>query len=222
MVNVLRLGYKVLTEEMISQPLKKILKKKLKKKLGHLFNFGQNSIELVLGPSFPIVKVLGKPWFNERGMWAKVVIWETCDKHYVKVNAQLKTNNDAENSPHSSSCSEDETVINHDLSSPDKTNSDIFNLAITLDIHHYELVLLLNVPPQPSPQVPALRLWLALCHPPHVDIQITAGGTKSYLIPILKTFMPVLEDATIKKLRSFLQDRWVFPNMKEFRTTTPS
>ena len=226
MVNVLinRLGYRVLTEHLISQPLRKILKRKLKRRLGHLFNFGQNCVELVLGPSFPIVKELGKPWYNERGIWAKVVVCETSGEHYIKVKAQVKTNSIAGNISHSSSCSsEAETEHDHhDLTPPDIWYLETSNLCICMDILHYELVLLLNIPPQPSLQVPPLRLWLGLCHPPHVDIHITTGGTKSYLTPILKTFMPVLEAATLKKFKSFLQDKWVFPNMKEFRLSSPS
>ena len=40
-----------------------------------------------LGDRYPMVKKMGKPWYNERGLWAKVVIWETIDKHSIMVEA---------------------------------------------------------------------------------------------------------------------------------------
>jgi len=226
MVNVMinKLGWGFLTEEVIFQPLQNILRRKLKKKFGQFFkNLGLKNVEL--GDTYPLVKKLGKPWYNHRGMWAKVVICKNSCPHSITLENQCtdnclfqSSNGNGDNYSISSGSSEDNSDQEQDFSPADWFSQEISHLSFTMDILQFELVFLLNVPPPPSPSVPQLRLWLGLCHPPNVDIQMTVGGTKSTLTSsVLNTFMPVLRAATLKRLKSHLVAKWVFPNMKEFR-----
>ena len=65
---------------------RRFFRSKLIRRFGQIFkSLGLKNIDL--GDRYPMVKKMGKPWYNERGLWAKVVIWETIDKHSIMVEA---------------------------------------------------------------------------------------------------------------------------------------
>lgn len=218
MINLLinRFCARFLTEEMIFDPIQKILRSKLIRRFGQIFkNLGLKNIDL--GDRYPMVKKMGKPWYNERGLWAKVVICETIDKRSITVEANSLN---IHNSPNSSSTSDEE--VSPILTVAQLIDQEIAQLSFTLDILEFELVILLNIPPPSPPQIPPLRIWIGLCHLPHVDIHLAASGAKPVLTSLLNTIMPVVRAATIKKLNSTLKSNWVFPNMKDFTFPLPS
>ena len=218
MINLLinRFGARFLTEEMIFDPIQKILRSKLISRFGQIFkNLGLKNIDL--GDRYPMVKKMGKPWYNERGLWAKVVICETIDKRSITVEANSLN---IHNSPNNSSSSEEEDCPI--LTVAQLIDQEIAQLSFTLDILEFELVILLNIPPPSPPQIPPLRIWIGLCHLPQVDIHLAASGAKPVLTSLLNTIMPVVRAATIKKLNQTLKYNWVFPNMKDFTFPLPA
>ena len=164
-----------------------------------------------------MVKKMGKPWYNERGLWAKVVICETIDKRSITVEANSLN---IHNSPNNSSSSEEEDCPI--LTVAQLIDQEIAQLSFTLDILEFELVILLNIPPPSPPQIPPLRIWIGLCHLPQVDIHLAASGAKPVLTSLLNTIMPVVRAASIKKLNRTLKSNWVFPNMKDFTFPLPA
>ena len=212
MINVIlnRMGARFLTQEMIFDPIQKILKTKLNRQFGKFFkNLGVKNIDP--GESYPLIKKVGKPWHNERGLWAKVVICETNDKRSITVEAnQLNI----PSAPNQSSSSDE--ADSPSFSTVQWIDQEIAQLAFTLDILQFELVFLLNIPPPGPPQLPPLRLWVGLCHLPLLDIQLAASGAKPGLTSLLNTIMPVVRAATLKKLNLTLETNWVYPNMKDF------
>ena len=186
---------------------------------GKIFkNLGLKDIDL--GERYPLIKKMSKPWHNERGLWAQVVICETGDKLSITVEAN-SLNIQSSHPHHTSSCSSEEDA-SPGLSAAQWIDQEIAQLAFTLDILQFELVLLLNIPPPGPPQIHPLRLWIGLCHLPLVDIQLAASGAKPAVTSLLNTFMPVVREATIKKLNQRLKTKWVYPNMKEFLVPIPA
>ena len=163
-----------------------------------------------------MVKKMGKPWYNERGLWAKVVICETIDKRSITVEANSLNIHNSSNT--SSSSDEEDSPI---MTVAQLIDQEIAQLSFTLDILEFELVILLNIPPPSPPQIPPLRIWIGLCHLPLVDIHLAASGAKPVLTSLLNTIMPVVRAATIKKLNHTLKSNWVFPNMKDFTFPLP-
>ena len=65
---------------------RRLFRSKLIRRFGQIFkSLGLKNIDL--GDRYPMVKKMGKPWYNERGLWAMVVILETIDKRSIMVEA---------------------------------------------------------------------------------------------------------------------------------------
>eukprot|EP00092_Neocalanus_flemingeri_P041582 GFUD01045285.1.p1 GENE.GFUD01045285.1~~GFUD01045285.1.p1 ORF type:complete len:358 (+),score=128.98 GFUD01045285.1:67-1074(+) len=212
MINVIlnRLGARFLTKEIIFDPIQKILKTKLNRQFGKIFkNLGVKTIDL--GERYPLIMKMSRPWHNERGLWAKVVICQTIDKRSITVEANHL--NIPSSSPTHSSSSEE---ADSSPSFPQWIDKEIAQLAFTLDVLEFELVALVNIPPPGPPQLAPLRLWVGLCHLPLLDIQLGCSGAKPGLTSLLNTIMPMVRAATLKKLNHTLETVWVYPNMKDF------
>jgi len=216
-INVLvnRLGANFLTQEIIYNPIQKILTAKLVNKFGYIFKtLGVKNVDL--GERYPLVKRVSKPWHNERGLWAKVVISESNVVRSITVEANQL--NIPSYSPVNSSCSEEEVVspkfsVAYLMQMIDK---EISNLSLTLDISQFEMVFLVNIPPPGPPQLHSPQVWIGLCHLPSINIQITASGASYGLTNILNTIMPVVRATTLRRLNRTLESKWVYPNMKYF------
>jgi len=223
MINVLinRLGAKFLTEEIIYNPLKNILTKRLRRRFGgFLKNIGVKDIDL--GERYPLIKKVSKPWMNERGIWARLVISQTDEARSFTVEAnqlKLPSRQVLEETSQSSESDSETGVFVAASSAASWIDQEMGELCFKLDILQFEMVFLINIPP-PDEAWP-VHLWVGLCHLPLLETRLAAQGAAPRLCSLLNGIMPVLKAAVNKKLNLTLEQNWIYPNMKAFPITFP-